>query len=336
VRRPPSLFGISAGITAPPATVASHPWRQPFPGRAAATVVALSAVLALVAGTLAITGAVTGSSPTASTGSALTRPAPSPTAADLSLASAATEAYRTAVEDDGSHLVADVQQLTADVGRGDLAAARTDELRAQGDFDRIRFVDAASPQNAAAVDALVGQVLPGDTVGGLHGVEQDLWAGGDAAPVLPSLDVQATVAARLVGRERLSPAVVAEVAVQQLDWVVDQALTGREEQFSHLDLVDVAAGVGAASQAFAAIRPLSCAVDRRECATAATDLQRLTADVAALGAPVELTDAGLGVGVTSRLSREANRTADALASLEPPLVPFGTTGPEPYGVTTGL
>ncbi len=227
-------------------------------------------------------------------------------------------------------LVDDVGAIDAAVRRGDYAAAETAELASQADFDELRFVDAASPQNAAAIDALPGQQLPGATFGGLHAVEQALWLGGDPAAPLPSLEAQAAVARDVLPRQRLAPAVIATVAVRELDWLVDQALAGREELFSHLDGVDVAASAASAGAAFDAVRPLACRLDAPRCATAGRELSTLAASVSALGPPDQVGTATLAA-VERPIAGEADRAAETLASLVPRLAPFGTSGPEPYG-----
>ncbi len=93
------------------------------------------------------------------------------------------------------------------------------------------------------------------------------------------------MAQELVARQSLSPAIVANTAVSQLNWVVDIAVPGQEELYSRHDDVDIAAGVSAANQAYAAPRPLACTVEAVQCRMVAADLASLTSAVAALGPP---------------------------------------------------
>ena len=256
------------------------------------------------------------------------------TAAERSAAAASTNAYRTALAGAADQLEADVLAIGAALGRSDLAAARSSELAAQSAFDRLRAADAASPENATAVDALSGQVLSGGDFGGLHAVERDLWtdgSAGDASRFLPSLESQVAVTKELMARQSLSPVVITTVAVSELNWVVDVPLAGREEQYSHLDAVDVAGGVAGARDAFAAVAPLACAVERTACETAANRLDALTVTVTSLGSPAALPDALLGADLQRSLSQQADGAADALGALEAPLIRFGVAGPEPYG-----
>lgn len=293
--------------------------------------IAAAGLVGLFVAITAATTALTGATSTATAPSSPPPVATRPSAAERTAAELATAAYRSTVTSDATRLVSDVGRLALAVDDGDTAAARSSELAAQGDFDQVRFVDAASPQNVASLDALAGAVPPGATFGGLHALERDLWSGGDAATDLPSLEVQAAVAHGLVARQALSPATVVTVAVSQLNWVVDNAVPGQEELYSHDDDVDIAAGVTGAGQAFAAVEPLACTVEAKQCRTVAADLASLTSTVTALGPAADVPDAALTTPVQRNLSQQADRTADALAALEAPLLPFGTAGPQPYG-----
>ncbi len=258
-----------------------------------------------------------------------------PSVAERAEAAAVTAAYRSAVTADGTRLVSNLARVAAAVSAGDLSAARSAELAAQGDFDQVRFVDAASPQNVDALDDLAGAVPPGATFGGLHALERDLWSGGNAATDVPPAEVQATVAQELVARQALSPATVVTVAVSELSWVVDNAVPGLEEPYSHDDDVDIAAGLTGANQAFAALEPLACTIESVRCWAVTADLTSLTSTVAALGPAADVPDTALTAPVRRSLSEQADRAADALAALEEPLLPFGTAGPQPYGAATG-
>jgi iron uptake system component EfeO len=280
----------------------------------------------------AVATALTGASSRASPPSPPRRFAESgPAATERAAAATVTAVYRSAATSDAAGLVTDVSRLALAVHNGDVSAAQSAELAAQGEFDEIRFVDAASPQNVASVDALAGAVPPGATFGGLHALERDLWSAGDAAADLPSLQAQTAVARDLVARQALSPATVMSVAVSELSWVVDIAVPEQEELYSHDDDVDIAAGLNGANQAFAAAQPLACTVEAVQCRTVAADLASLTSAVAALGPPADVPDSALTASVQRNLSEQADRAADALAALEVPLLPWGTAGPQPYG-----
>jgi hypothetical protein len=246
-------------------------------------------------------------------------------------AAAATGAYRSVVAADGDRMVVDLMQLGSAVSRGELTGARAAELDAQADFDEIREVDAASPQNVASLDGLAGEVPPGATFGGLHALERDLWTTGSPSTDLPPVEVQASVANYVVANQSLAPSTIVATAVAELGWVVEQAIPEREELYSHHDDVDIAAGVTAAQQAFNAVRPLACSLDAAGCEDALADLSTLEGTVTALGSPAGVPDSLLTAPVQHDLSEETDRAADVLAGLDAPLLPFGTAGPQPYG-----
>lgn len=291
----------------------------------------LSLLVAVVVAGLATTTALSAAPSNSPAVSGPALPTVATSAVHNRQAAAATRAYRSATTGDANRLVADVTRLAAAVGGSDLAAARAAELAAQGDFDQIRDVDAASPQNVATLDELSGDVPPGATFGGLHALERDLWVSGNPPADLPSVQAQVLVADYLVAKQTLAPETIVTTAVAELGWVSEQAIPGREEQYSHHDDVDIAAGVAAAQQAFGAVEPLACSVDPGGCRIAAIDLTTLAAMVAAAGRPADVPDSALTAPVQRALFETTDRTAAALSTLIAPLLPFGTAGPQPYG-----
>jgi iron uptake system EfeUOB component EfeO/EfeM len=238
------------------------------------------------------------------------------TALEQRLATGATAAYQVAIAGNARSFVGAVTTLESALRAGDVLAARQDELEAQADFDRFRWLETAYTGNAAALDELASAVPTGQAFGGLHAVEQALWpaAASGATPDPPSttaaiaassgLVAQAPVAEYLLGKERLSPEVIGTTAVQELGWVAAVALPGREEEFSHHDDVDVA---------------LAGRVQARF--TALLDL------VDSLGSPdrVSTIPSDARVAITGAL----DATAAQLSTLAARMTPFGTTGPLP-------
>ena len=112
------------------------------------------------------------------------------------------------------------------------------------------------PHRHAGVDP----VDPAVGWSGLHAIERDLWQGG--AHHRPDQEVQ-----HRPGRQRrqarrassptleYSPEDLANGAADLIEEVQNGKITGEEEQFSHLDLVDFAANVEGAQQAYASLRP---------------------------------------------------------------------------------
>jgi iron uptake system EfeUOB component EfeO/EfeM len=247
--------------------------------------------------------------------------------AERAEASSATAAFHRATVAASASLVAEVGQLQAAIDRGATLAARADELTAQADFDRIRMLDGGNTINAAALDGLASQLASGEPFGGLHAIERDLWSSGNAADDVSGLSVQAQVAEFLLAKESVSPEAIATVGADELSWMDEMAVPGREELYSHLDTVDIAATTAAAQSAFAAIQPLAQMVAPSLTTPVARQFSQLSADVAALGPPAQVADAAIPAGTRLMLSQQVDATASELAQLAATLVPFGTAGP---------
>ncbi len=249
-----------------------------------------------------------------------------PTRAEQSTTLRATEGYR-------RFLVVRAQRLTqmlwgvANAARaGRRVDAEHDELAAQGDFDAIR-ADLA-PDSAIAVE-LDGEpwAIGAAPLGGLHAVERDLWAldepaaAGRAATALVNSSI---IAAYELSRAVLSPAEIVAEAQGQLSFVVDVAIPGREEQSSHLDLVDVAAAVRAAKVALDLCAPLGRIVAPATTATATRRLGLLVTAVDALGSPADRADASVPLARWQALAVDADAVNAVLGQLQGEVEGFGT------------
>jgi len=239
---------------------------------------------------------------------------------------AATAAFHSQIDDATAAFVRTIGTLQDDVARGDLAAARSDELTAQAQFDGFRDLEIGNQVNDASLDELPSDVGPGQTFGGLHAVERDLWTSGPVAADLASLAAQAPVAEFLLSRNRLGPEAIGTVAVDELGWVADDGLGGDVEPFSGLGLVDVDATLGAARNAFGAIERLAQGVDPTLTSTVLAGFTRLDTAVAALGPPTAVPESSVRASTVQSLTQELDATAALLARLSAELARFGTSG----------
>jgi len=239
---------------------------------------------------------------------------------------AATHAFAAGVDASTAAFMQSVSSLQGAVGSGDTAAARTDELTAQADYDAFRVLESRNAVNASSLDELATDVAPTTTFGGLHAVERDLWTSGPLAADVAGLAGQAPVAQYVLSRERLGPEAIATVAVDELDWLIDVALVTSQEQYSHLGLVDVVAAEGAAAATFAIVRPLGTLVDPGLTATVAAQFAALDARTAALGPATGTPDGTVPAASRLALSQQADATASTLARLAAALTPYGTAG----------
>jgi iron uptake system component EfeO len=272
--------------------------------------------------TTAVPASRTGAGVTSRYGSA----AGGPSAPTTVLAQTATHTFAVQVQDSAASFVNSVAALQADAARGDVASGRADELAAQGEYDGLRALDSGNSINASTLDELDTDVPAGQSFGGLHAVERDLWAGGPWAADVADLAGQAPVAQFLLSRERLGPEAIGQVAIDQLDWVVDTALPQSQEHVSHLGLIDVSATVLSARRSFQDVQPLAELVDPASTMNVAGQFVVLVAAVGALGPPSTTPDTSVSPAARLAVSRQLDATATSLARLAYELTPYGTTG----------
>ena len=216
--------------------------------------------------------------------------------------------------------------MQAAVARGDLPAARAEELAAQADYDTFRALEGPNPVNAATLDELASEVPEGASFSGLHAVEQDLWTGQPAEADLAGLAAQAPVAQFLLSRDRRNPGTICWVAVAQLGWTADSALASSQERSSHRGLVDVSATVRAAAAAAGVIAPLARQLQPRRTAAVERRLAQLVASVAALGDPSQVDDTTVLPAARPGLTAQIDATAAPLSALCAALAPYGSAG----------
>ncbi len=181
-----------------------------------------------------------------------------------------TEGYATYVDGQVTDMVAAVEQLQADVDKGDLAAAKTDYANARPFYEHIEsdvdgFVKKGykATDNAGNLDYLIDMRASNldESVGwsGFHAVEKDLFEGGkitaSTKKTAAALTNNVHLLAKLVPTLDYKPEDLANGAAGLLEEVQSNKITGEEEAYSHIDLVDLAANVEGARQAFAFLKP---------------------------------------------------------------------------------
>lgn len=197
--------------------------------------------------------------------------APAPSGSVQTILAAGAKDYATYVVDEINLL----QQATADLDKavqaGDVDAAKTAYGKARPYYERAEssvegFVLSGhdAEDNAGNLDYLIDmrESTPVDEkVGwsGFHAIERDLWQDGKITDRTKkySTDLVANIdqLVKVVGTLEYRPEDLANGAADLLEEVQNTKITGEEEQFSHLDLVDFAGNVEGAQQAYAALRP---------------------------------------------------------------------------------
>ena len=164
-------------------------------------------------------------------------------------------------------LVDAVKPLAAALRKGDLAAAQVAYAKARPFYERIEPVAESFTSGTVAldpaIDAREGDV-PAAKWTGFHRIEKGLFQTRSTAGLASYGDgllANSQKLATLVEGLTYQPAELANGAVELLDEVSKSKITGEEERYSHIDLLDVQANVEGSEQAFANLQPALAKID---------------------------------------------------------------------------
>jgi iron uptake system component EfeO len=194
-----------------------------------------------------------------------------PTGTVASILSQGTKDYAAYIVNQIGQLGDGVKALDAALQSGNLDAAKTAYAKARLFWERSEasvegFVlpGFAVGDNAGNLDYLIDMraSTPVDAkVGwkGFHAIERDLWQGGAITPGTKALSTELvgnvgklnTTVATL----QYKPEDLANGASDLIEEVQNTKITGEEEAFSHIDLLDFSGNVEGAQQAYASLRP---------------------------------------------------------------------------------
>ena len=194
----------------------------------------------------------------ASGGQASTTPADPQLKASFDQAAAG---YRTYVQQEVHQLVATTQTLVAAVDANDMNAAIKAYPQARVHYEDIEPVAESFGDLDAAIDMRADDVDDPSKFTGFHRLEQAIWQDGSLAGMRP-------VADQLLGdTQKLQQLVndptafsfdasqVANGSTELLDEIAQSKITGEEERYSHLDLLDMAANVDGSRKGCQLLRP---------------------------------------------------------------------------------
>ena len=162
----------------------------------------------------------------------------------------------------------------------DLAAAQTAYMKARPYYERIEPVAESFTSGTDNLDSDIdarADDVPADQWTGFHRIEKGLFADQSLAGLGTYGDgLVANVKKLQTLTTGLSyqPAELANGAVDLLDEVAKSKITGEEERYSHIDLLDFQANVEGAEQAFANLQPGMQMIDPTLTATVELGLQR--------------------------------------------------------------
>lgn len=183
------------------------------------------------------------------------------------LLSTGTRAYARYVDTQVAGLLTAVTSLNAALHGTDLDAAQRAYIAARPCYERIEPVAesfvSGSDDLDADIDARAGDVAA-SRWRGFHRIEQGLFAGHSLAGL-------GAVGTRLVADVRrlrtlttgltYQPSELANGAQELLDEVAASKISGEEERYSHIDVLDIAANVAGAERAFGELQPALETVD---------------------------------------------------------------------------
>jgi iron uptake system component EfeO len=175
-------------------------------------------------------------------------------------AAAAVAKYRRYIESQTVLLTAKTRRFVQKLHIGDLEGAKAAYAEARVPYERIEPVAESFGDLDPAIDARAGDV-PKAKWTGFHPIEQFLWVRGATGPAKLRTKLLADVVdlQRRVQTIELEPAQVANGSVELLGEVSKSKITGEEERYSHIDLVDFEANVQGAKAAFDSVRDLVAA-----------------------------------------------------------------------------
>jgi iron uptake system component EfeO len=171
---------------------------------------------------------------------------------------AAIAQYRGYLEENTDELTAATKPFVAAVVAGDVAKAKSLYGPARIPYERIEPVAESFGDLDPRIDARENDV-PANEWSGFHKIEKALWVDNSAkgmAPVAEQLLADVEELEAKVKTVNLQAVQIANGANELLGEVSASKITGEEERYSHIDLVDFEANVEGAEAAFEAVKPL--------------------------------------------------------------------------------
>jgi high-affinity iron transporter len=174
-------------------------------------------------------------------------------------AAAAVDTYRRYLLQQTGELVNLTEKFAGHVSSGDVESAKAAYATARAPYERIEPVAESFGSLDPRIDARAGDV-PTSKWTGFHPIERSLWIHETADGLdttASNLMDDVTLLQRKVRTVELEPSQIANGAVELLGEVSKSKITGEEERYSHVDLVDFEANVAGARAAFDAVAPIA-------------------------------------------------------------------------------
>lgn len=273
--------------------------------------------LALAAGTYSIycPGAKTDTVKFTVTGAAAGGPKDQTTAQLLKVAVGQYAAY---VKTEVGALVTSTKPFVDAVKAGNVAQAKQLYAAARVHYERVEPVGESFAGLDPAIDARENDV-PAAQWSGFHKIEQALWVRNTTAgmaPVADKLMADVQKLNTLVATATYQPAQLANGAGELLTEVSKSKITGEEERYSHIDLLDMRANVDGAKQAYAPLVPALKRVDATLASTVSAKFAAVDALLDKYKDPSQPGGYKLYTQLTQADTRALAQAVDALAEAE--------------------
>lgn len=255
-------------------------------------------------------GADTERSPLRVTGSA-----PASNASDAekqALATAVTD-YKTYVQEQVDELVTNTKALQAAIDAGDVEQAKQLYSAPRLNYEQIEPVAESFGDLDPRIDGRAEDFDSPEDFQGFHRIEQALWQDNttDGMQDIAATLVEDTESLqKLVGTLDIDAAQIANGATELLNEVANSKVSGEEERYSHLDILDMAGNIAGAEKAFNLLKP-ALEMENKDLATTVTDR---FADMDKAMEPYKTADGyALYNTLTDDQVRELSRAVGALA-----------------------
>ncbi|WP_026240182.1 iron uptake system protein EfeO [Parafrankia discariae] len=187
----------------------------------------------------------------------VTGEAPPAQTLDQNLRTAVTS-YKTYVASETQALVDTTATFVAAIDSGDVAKAKEAYPNVRLHYERIEPIAESFGDLDPLIDMRIDDATPETPFVGFHAIEQKLFEGNTldgTQPLATALTTNVGKLNELVKTVELTPLVMANGAKSLLDEVAASKVTGEEERYSRIDLVDFAGNVDGAKYVYSALRP---------------------------------------------------------------------------------
>lgn len=169
----------------------------------------------------------------------------------------AVDQYEQYVNEEITALVGATKMFTDAVRAKDVEKAKQYYVESRMHYERVEPVAESFGDLDPKIDAREGDVDEAEW-GGFHKIEKALWTNTPLEPmaeVANQLDVNVNDLAKRVKELELRPTQVVAGAMELINEAAISKITGEEERYSHVDLMDLAANVEGSQKVYFAILP---------------------------------------------------------------------------------